>query len=76
MATSLKAISPKQLTTFLPNYNAIKLTDISKIPKLFEVKTEGKDTYLTREFIYSDFKEAFPQYCLFAKSCSKLQYYP
>jgi pterin-4a-carbinolamine dehydratase len=32
--------------------------------------------YLTREFLYSDFKEAFPHYSLLAKSCSKLHYYP
>lgn len=76
MSAAIKGISSKQLSQFLPSYKGTKLTSFPKIPMFFSVKTEGNDTFLTREFLYDDFKEAFPHYSLLAKSCAKLQYFP
>ena len=76
MANTLKHISPKQLASFFPSYKGTRLTSFPKLPMYFHIKNEGDDMYLTREFLYSDFKEAFPHFALLAKSCSKLQYYP
>ncbi len=76
MSSALKGISSKQLSQFLPTYKGTKLSTFPKIANSFNVKKEGNDMYLTREFLYSDFKEAFPHYALLARTCSKLQYYP
>jgi pterin-4a-carbinolamine dehydratase len=76
MASTIKGLSAKQLSTFLPKYVGTKMTKFPKIPIFFNVKTEGENMFLMREFLYSDFKESFPHFALLAKSCSKLNYYP
>jgi len=57
MASTIKHITSKQLASFFPSYTGTKLTSFPQIPMFFHIKTESDDSmYLTREFLYSDFK--------------------
>ncbi len=79
MAT-LKAISSKELESFMKTYSGTLLPTLPRLPLGFKAiqkqgSSDNLDT-LVKQYIYSDFNEGFAQFQLLNTAAWKLSYYP